>query len=153
MAGEVRQPIDQASFECYIDAQVPSIKTPLTIKQVTLLFFSACSLYNISVTNGRQFGFGQSNPTYQLISADGAKYVLRKKPPGKLLSKTAHRVEREYQIIHALEKTDVPVPRTICLCEDESVIGTAFYIMEFLDGRIFVDPAMPGVTPDERREL
>ncbi|EGE00336.1 phosphotransferase [Trichophyton tonsurans CBS 112818] len=132
MAGEVRQPIDQASFERFIDAQVPSIKTPLTIKQ---------------------FGFGQSNPTYQLISADGAKYVLRKKPPGKLLSKTAHRVEREYQIIHALEKTDVPVPRTICLCEDESVIGTAFYIMEFLDGRIFVDPAMPGVTPDERREL
>ncbi|KMQ43563.1 Protein kinase-like domain [Trichophyton rubrum] len=132
MAGEVRQPIDQASFERYIDAQVPSIRTPLTIKQ---------------------FGFGQSNPTYQLISADGAKYVLRKKPPGKLLSKTAHRVEREYQIIHALEKTDVPVPRTICLCEDESVIGTAFYIMEFLDGRIFVDPAMPGVTPDERREL
>ncbi|KAM5431224.1 hypothetical protein MferCBS31731_007964 [Microsporum ferrugineum] len=132
MAGEVRQPIDIPSFERYIDAHVPSIKTPLTVKQ---------------------FGFGQSNPTYQLISADGQKYVLRKKPPGKLLSKTAHRVEREYQIIHALEQTDVPVPKAICLCEDDSVIGTPFYIMEFLDGRIFVDPSMPEVGPEERRQL
>lgn len=79
--------------------------------------------------------------------------MLRKKPPGKLLSKTAHRVEREYQIIHALEQTDVPVPKAICLCEDDSVIGTPFYIMEFLDGRIFVDPSMPEVGPEERRQL
>lgn len=100
-----------------------------------------------------QFGFGQSNPTYMLTAADGQKHVLRKKPPGKLLSKTAHRVEREYQIIHALEQTDVPVPRTVCLCEDDSVIGTAFYIMEFLDGRMFTDPAMPGVSPRDRTEL
>ncbi|KAK2825738.1 hypothetical protein FQN49_007415, partial [Arthroderma sp. PD_2] len=132
MAGEVRQPIDLSSFERYINTHVPSIKTPLTIKQ---------------------FGFGQSNPTYQLTSADGHKYVLRKKPPGKLLSKTAHRVEREYQIIHALEQTDVPVPKAICLCEDASVIGTPFYVMEFLDGRIFIDPAMPEVGVQERREL
>ena len=78
---------------------------------------------------------------------------MRKKPPGKLLSKTAHRVEREYQIIHALRNTDVPVPAAYCLCEDESVIGTAFYIMEFLDGRIFVDPAMPEVSPEDRTAL
>ena len=78
---------------------------------------------------------------------------MRKKPPGRLLSKTAHKVEREYRIIHALEKTDVPVPRALCLCEDDSVIGTAFYIMTFLDGRIFEDPAIPGVTFAERTKM
>ncbi|KAI9036645.1 phosphotransferase family protein [Aspergillus affinis] len=129
MAGAVRQPIDIASLERYIDTNVPIIKTPL------------------------EFGFGQSNPTYQLIAADGKKYVLRKKPPGQLLSKTAHKVEREYKIIHALEQTDVPVPKAYCLCEDSSVVGTPFYIMEFLDGRIFTDPAMPEVGAEERNAL
>jgi aminoglycoside phosphotransferase (APT) family kinase protein len=79
--------------------------------------------------------------------------VMRKKPPGKLVSKTAHQVEREYKIIHALEKTDVPVPKAYCLCEDEKVIGTPFYIMEYLDGRIIEDPTMPDVTPAERTEM
>lgn len=78
---------------------------------------------------------------------------MRKKPPGKLVSKTAHQVEREYRIIHALEKTDVPVPIAYCLCEDDSVVGTPFYIMEFLDGRIIEDPTMPDVTPEERSEM
>jgi aminoglycoside phosphotransferase (APT) family kinase protein len=79
--------------------------------------------------------------------------VMRKKPPGKLVSKTAHQVEREYRIIHALEQTDVPVPKAYCLCEDESVVGTPFYIMEFLDGRIIEDPTMPDVTPADRTEM
>jgi len=100
-----------------------------------------------------QFGFGQSNPTYQLTAADGQRYVLRKKPPGRLVSKTAHKVEREYRIIHALAKTDVPVPKAYCLCEDSAVIGTPFYIMEFLDGRIFEDPIIPSVLPDHRRAI
>lgn len=100
-----------------------------------------------------QFGFGQSNPTYQITAADGQRFVMRKKPPGKLLSKTAHKVEREYRIMHALEGTDVAVPKTYGLCEDEAVIGTPFYIMEFLDGRIFEDFTMPGVTPDERTAM
>lgn len=100
-----------------------------------------------------QFGYGQSNPTYQLTANDGGKYVLRKKPPGKLLSKTAHQVDREFRIIHALENTDVPVPKTYCLCEDSSVIGTPFYIMEFLDGRIFEDAAFPNVTTEEREKM
>ena len=78
---------------------------------------------------------------------------MRKKPPGKLVSKTAHQVEREYRVIHALEKTDVPVPEAYCLCENSSVIGTPFYIMEFLDGRIIEDPTMPGVRPAERTEM
>lgn len=100
-----------------------------------------------------QFGFGQSNPTYQLKAADGQRFVLRKKPPGKLVSKTAHKVEREFRIMHALERTDVAVPKTHCLCEDESVIGTAFYIMEFLDGRIFEDFAMPSVGAADRSAM
>lgn len=100
-----------------------------------------------------QFGYGQSNPTYLLTSPDGARYVMRKKPPGKLLSKTAHRVDREYRILHALEHTDVAVPKTYCLCEDDKVVGTPFYVMSFVDGRIFEDPAIPGVTPEERTEM
>lgn len=79
--------------------------------------------------------------------------MLRKKPPGQLLSKTAHKVDREYRIIHALEKTDVPVPKAYCLCEDDAVIGTAFYIMEFLDGRIFEDPSLPKVKPEDRTKM
>lgn len=80
--------------------------------------------------------------------------MLRKKPPGKLLSKAAHKVEREHRILAALGPTDVPTPRTYCLCEDASVVGTPFYIMEFLDGRIFEDPAMPDASsPAERRAL
>ena len=101
----------------------------------------------------RQFGYGQSNPTYQLEAVDGRKYVLRKKPPGKLVSKTAHQVDRECRIIRALEPTDVPVPRTYCLCEDVGVIGTAFYIMEFLDGRIFEDASIPTVSARDRNDM
>lgn len=69
------------------------------------------------------------------------------------MSKTAHQVEREYKVLHALEQTDMLVPKTYCLCEDDSVIGTPFYIMEFLDGRIIEDPALPGVSPAERTEM
>ncbi|KAK4078642.1 uncharacterized protein Triagg1_2973 [Trichoderma aggressivum f. europaeum] len=132
MAGAVRQPIDEKAFAKYLEENVPAIKTPIDLKQ---------------------FGFGQSNPTYQITDAAGKRYVLRKKPPGKLLSKTAHKVEREYRALHALETTDVAVPKTFCLCEDDSVIGTPFYIMEFLDGRIFEDFLMPGVTPADRTAL
>lgn len=132
MAGAVRQPIDVASLERYINANVPVIQTPIDVKQ---------------------FGYGQSNPTYQLTDSNGKKYVMRKKPPGQLLSKTAHKVDREYRIIHALEKTDVPVPKAYCLCQDDAVLGTDFYIMEFLDGRIFEDPKFPGVSESDRAEM
>ncbi|KAK0902032.1 hypothetical protein LTR91_017738 [Friedmanniomyces endolithicus] len=101
----------------------------------------------------QNFGFGQSNPTYQITDSTRKRYVLRKKPPGKLLSKTAHQVDREYRVIHALEQTDVPVPRAYCLCEDESILGTAFYIMEFFDGRMFENPSFPGVPANDRREM
>jgi aminoglycoside phosphotransferase (APT) family kinase protein len=89
-----------------------------------------------------RFSGGQSNPTYQLADAAGRRYVLRKKPAGRLLP-SAHAVEREYCVMKALADSGVPVPRMHCLCEDPSVIGTPFYVMEFVEGRIFWDPALP----------
>src|SRR2546427_8765885 len=99
----------------------------------------------------RQFRGGQSNPTYHL-SAGGREYVLRRKPPGKLLP-SAHAVDREYRVITALGKTGFPVPRTFALCEDDAVIGTAFYLMDCVHGRIITDPAIPDVTPRERGQI
>lgn len=96
----------------------------------------------------QRFKGGQSNPTY-LITAGAQRYVLRKKPAGHLLP-SAHAIEREYRVITALSSTDVPVARTYCLCEDSNVIGTPFYIMEYVEGRIFWDPALPGMAPAER---
>ncbi|KAK2745564.1 hypothetical protein FQN57_003689 [Myotisia sp. PD_48] len=132
MAGEVRQPFNLAALESYIQANVPEIAAPISVKQ---------------------FGFGQSNPTYQLTDARGQKFVMRKKPPGKLISKTAHKVEREYRVLRALQNTDVPVPKVYALCTDDSVIGSAFYLMEFLDGRIIEEPHMPGVSNSNRTEM
>ncbi|MDB5396401.1 MAG: aminoglycoside phosphotransferase [Rhodospirillales bacterium] len=95
---------------------------------------------------------GQSNPTF-VIKLDGVKrYVLRKKPAGVLLP-SAHAVDREYRVITALSDTDVPVPRTLCLCEDISVIGTMFFVMEFADGRSLWDPALPAMVATERAAL
>jgi aminoglycoside phosphotransferase (APT) family kinase protein len=99
----------------------------------------------------KQFGHGQSNPTFLLQSATGQQYVLRKQPPGTLISKTAHRVDREFQIISALNKTDVPVPKAYLLCTDNSIIGNMFYVMEFKQGRVFKDVTLPGVPVAERR--
>jgi len=107
----------------------------------------------LTLTTTIQFGYGQSNPTYQLTDSTGAKFVLRKKPPGQLLSQTAHKVDREYRIIKALQQTDVPVPKVYCLCQDANVIGTDFYIMEFLNGRIFEDASLPGVSPADRTAM
>ena len=98
-----------------------------------------------------QFKGGQSNPTF-LLSAGGKRYVLRRKPPGKLLP-SAHAVDREYRVLRALHGTDVPVARPYALCEDDSVIGTAFYIMDFVQGRVFWDPSLPGMTPAERHAI
>lgn len=95
-----------------------------------------------------KFAGGQSNPTFKLTAGE-QQYVLRRKPPGTLLA-SAHAVDREFRVISALQNTDVPVPRTIALCEDESIIGSMFYIMEFLDGRVFWDPALPELSNDER---
>ncbi|KAH9942180.1 APH-domain-containing protein [Epithele typhae] len=139
--GEVRANIDGDKLNAYLKTHVPAVATPVTIKQ---------------------FKFGQSNPTYFLTDANSQRFVLRKKPAGQLLSKTAHQVEREYTMLRALHvhntnrstppEKRVPIPEPIVLCEDVAVIGTPFYIMEFLDGRIFTDPRMPEVPAQARRE-
>ena len=118
---------DEASLELYLRDHMPDFRGPLTV---------------------RQFVGGQSNPTFMLETRD-ARFVMRKKPPGTLLP-SAHQVEREYRIIKALAATDVPVPRVHLLCEDAGVIGTAFFVMDFVEGRIMRDPMMPESSPDER---
>ena len=95
-----------------------------------------------------QFKGGQSNPTY-LVTAGSRRYVLRRKPPGKLLP-SAHAVDREYRVMKALAGTDVPVARMHALCEDETVIGTVFYLMEYVGGRVLWDPRLPDLSPPER---
>jgi aminoglycoside phosphotransferase (APT) family kinase protein len=100
----------------------------------------------------QQIKGGASNPTYKLTTRgpDGPlSYVLRKKPPGQLLA-SAHQVDREHRVMKALENTGVPVPRMRLLEQDDTVIGTAFYVMDFLEGRIFRDARLPGLTPKER---
>ncbi|XP_078083450.1 acyl-CoA dehydrogenase family member 10-like isoform X2 [Mustelus asterias] len=99
----------------------------------------------------RQFIHGQSNPTYHVQSGN-RQLVLRKKPPGKLLQ-SAHAVEREYRVMKALSAMGVPVPRTLAICEDPSVLGTTFYLMEYCPGRIFKDPTLPGLTVSQRRDI
>jgi len=99
----------------------------------------------------RQFKGGQSNPTYQLVTP-GRNYVLRRKPPGKLLP-SAHAVDREFRVISALYPTGFPVPRPFGLCEDEAVLGTAFYIMDMVEGRVLWDQSLPDYTPPERHAL
>ncbi|KAI8060250.1 kinase-like domain-containing protein [Gongronella butleri] len=124
--------LNTGALEAYLVQHIPGFKTPLHVSQ---------------------FAFGQSNPTYLLKDGNQQQYVLRKKPPGALISKTAHAVEREYRIINALgQHTDVPVPKVYALCEDNSVIGTPFYVMEFLKGRIFEDVRMPELSFEDRKE-
>jgi len=99
----------------------------------------------------KQFEGGQSNPTF-LLEAGGKKYVMRKKPPGTLLP-TAHAIEREYRIYKALEDTDVPVPKAYFLCEDASIIGTAFFVMDFIEGRVFRDSSLKDLPVEDRRAI
>ncbi len=114
-------------LEDYMAAHVEGFAGPLTIEQ---------------------FKGGQSNPTYKLTTPK-ARYVLRRKPPGKLLP-SAHAVDREYRVISGLYRTGFPVPRPYLLCEDESITGTMFYIMEFVNGRVLWEGALPDQTKDAR---
>ena len=98
-----------------------------------------------------QFKGGQSNPTYKIIT-DNKNLVLRRKPPGKLLP-SAHAVDREYKVITALYETDVAVPKTYGLCEDQDVAGTTFFVMDFLDGDLFWDPMIPSVSKEDRIQI
>jgi len=130
MPVQERHRFDVASLERYLSAHVERFSGPLRVEQ---------------------FKGGQSNPTF-LLKAGSRSYVLRRKPPGKLLP-SAHAVDREYRVITALHGSDVPVARTWCLCEDDSVIGTAFYVMDFVDGRVLWDQTLPGMTREQRRAV
>lgn len=99
----------------------------------------------------QQFEGGQSNPTF-LINTPDKKYVMRKKPPGKLLA-SAHMVEREFRIMSALKSSDMPVPDTHVLCEDSDVIGTPFFVMDYADGRLLKDLTLPDMNPEARGEI
>ena len=122
---------DIDTLESHLVAHLPGFQAPLTIER---------------------FAGGQSNPTYRLHGSDGTHYVLRKKPSGTLLP-SAHAVEREYRVIAALQSTNVPVAPSFHLCEDSAVIGTPFYVMGFVQGRVFWDPTLPDLPREERAAL
>src|SRR6185312_3722906 len=122
--------IDAARLEHYLTAQIAGFGGPLAISQ---------------------FKGGQSNPTY-LLQTPGRRYVLRRKPPGKLLP-SAHAVDREYRVTRALHAQGFPVAEPLLYCDDESVAGTAFYLSAFVDGRVFWEPQMPASNADERAAI
>lgn len=116
-------------------------------------YLQANSSFPAGPATVKQFNKGASNPTYFLEDSAGGRWVLRKKPPGQLVG-SAHQVDREYRVLAALQNTDVPVPRVLLFCDDTSIIGTMFYVMEFVPGRIIDDNAMPeGFSPEERTAI
>jgi len=119
-------PVDR--LEDYLAEHVPGFARPLTVGQ---------------------FQGGMSNPTFMLTDSAGKRYVMRKKPPGKLLP-SAHAVDREFRVISALADTNVPVAKAYVLCEDDAVIGHDFYVMEHVEGRVLRDFALPGMSPAKR---
>jgi aminoglycoside phosphotransferase (APT) family kinase protein len=123
------QNLDIESLSDYLQRTIPSFTGPLTAEK---------------------FDGGQSNPTFKLFDASGQPYVLRRKPPGELL-KSAHAVDREFRVISALRDTAVPVPNTHVLCEDDAVIGSMFYVMEYKEGRILWDPQLPEAADNAER--
>jgi aminoglycoside phosphotransferase (APT) family kinase protein len=127
-----RHRIDADALAAWLEQQVPGFRGPLTIEQ---------------------FKGGQSNPTYKLITPERS-YVMRAKPgPAAKLLPSAHAIEREYRVLSALAATDVPVGEVICLCQDEAVIGRAFYLMAFVDGRVLWQQSLPGMDPAERARI
>lgn len=121
---------DAARLEAYLRGALPGFAGPLTV---------------------RQFEGGQSNPTY-LLETPSARYVLRRKPPGVLLP-SAHAIDREYRVMSALGAAGFPVARARLLCDDESIVGTMFFLMDYVEGRVFWDPLMPDLSPADRRAV
>ncbi len=123
---------DVAALAAWLQANLPGFEGPLAVEQ---------------------FKGGQSNPTYKLITSQRA-CVMRSKPgPAAKLLPSAHAIEREFRVMRALSNSDVPVPRMLALCEDEAVIGRAFYVMEFVDGRVLWDQSLPGMSNSERAAI
>jgi aminoglycoside phosphotransferase (APT) family kinase protein len=128
MAHSLDLPVD--SLAAYLEANIAGFCGPLT---------------------ATKFKGGQSNPTYRIDAASGT-YVLRRKPPGQLLP-SAHAVDREYRVLQALHGSAVPVAQPLHLCVDEAIIGSMFYVMSFVDGRIFWDPSLPDMAPADRADI
>ncbi|MDB5998989.1 MAG: aminoglycoside phosphotransferase [Rhizobacter sp.] len=123
---------DTQALLAYLQGRMPGLEGPITVEQ---------------------FKGGQSNPTYKLVTPT-ASYVMRAKPgPAAKLLKSAHAIEREFRVMNALNGTGVPVPRMHVLCEDESVIGRAFYVMEFIEGRVFWEQSLPSIDKAGRTAL
>ena len=121
-------PIDNEKLSAYLQHHVEGFQGPITLEK---------------------FSGGQSNPTYKVTAQSGV-YVLRRQPPGKLL-KSAHAVDREYRVLHALNGTDVPVAKVYHLCEDLSIIGSMFYVMEYCDGTVYWSASLAEIDTNERR--
>jgi len=129
MPVQERHRFDVAPLERYLRGNIEGYSGPLKVEQ---------------------FRGGQSNPTYRLVAGD-SRYAMRTKPgPAAKLLPSAHAVEREFRVITALGRAGIPVPRTYCLCEDEGVIGRAFFVMECVEGRVFWEQSLPGMSPAER---
>ena len=132
MPVSVRQQFDVDALTAWMNTHVSGFAGPLTLEQ---------------------FKGGQSNPTFKLITP-AMTYVMRSKPgPAAKLLRSAHAIEREYEVMAALKKADMPVAKMLALCDDESVIGRAFFIMEMVEGRVLWDPALPGMTKSERAAI
>ena len=132
--GHAEQPLPVQELGSYLRAQGLAGSAPLQVR----------------VLSG-----GQSNPTYRITTENDGEvrdYVLRKKPPGTLIA-SAHAIDREYRVMKALEVTNVPVPRMLHYCESSELLGTPFYVMEYLHGRVLMDQSLPGMAPDERRSI
>src|SRR5262252_2755397 len=129
---EVAAPLrfEEARLETWLAAHVPGFSRPLAV---------------------RQFKGGQSNPTY-LLQTPSRRYVLRRKPPGKLLP-SAHAVDREFRVISALYREGFPVAAPLLYCEDAAIAGTPFYVMDHVEGRVMWEPHMPGASPVERAAI
>ncbi len=127
-----RQRFDVGALATYLNSHIDGFSGPLTIEQ---------------------FKGGQSNPTFKLVTPDKT-YVMRSKPgPAAKLLSSAHAIEREFRVMRGLAGTDVPVARMHALCEDESIVGRAFYVMDFVEGRVLWDPLLPGMQPGERAAI
>ena len=124
------RPFDERALHDYLRTHLPGTSGPLSIEPLS---------------------GGQSNPTFRLRLGD-QNYVLRKQPQGVLLP-SAHAVDREFRVITALGHSDVPVPHTFCYCDDPQVIGTPFFVMAYIEGRLFWDPALPELPREERTAL
>lgn len=139
----------------YPASDAPELVEPLEQHRIDPARLAAWLADHVPVVDGlevQQFQGGMSNPTYLIGVADGTRYVIRKKPPGKLLPK-AHQIDREYKVMAALAGTGVPVPKMIALCEDPDVIGADFFVMEFVDGRIIKPPTLETLAVGDRRAL